>query len=173
MSDLSPLDPAILHLVRAADGWLELGNPAEARAELGQIPAESEAHPLVLEAWWDLHAHEKDWAAALEVSLFEEKVAPLSPSGFLHHAYALRRLSTGGLQAAWDILLPAADVFPNEATIPYNLACYACQLGHLDEARRWFAAALRIGHPPALRTLALADPDLEPLWPELRTRTPG
>ena len=168
MNESHPLDPSLAHVLRAAVGWLELGNAAEARAELSQVPAAASHHPLVLEAWWLVYTREKDWAAALEVSRVEEQAAPQSPSGPLHHAYALRRFEKGGLQAAWDVLRPAADQFPTEPTIPYNLACYACQLGRLDEARSWFEAALRLGDPQGLRRLGLEDPDLEPLWPEIR-----
>ena len=54
--------------------------------------------------------------------------APDRAVGWLHHAYALRRATGGGLLAAFNALSPVADKFPDEATIPYNLACYTCQM---------------------------------------------
>jgi hypothetical protein len=32
-------------------------------------------------------------------------------------------------------------VFNDDATIRYNLACYECQLGRLDQARAWLERA--------------------------------
>ena len=51
------------------------------------------------------------------------------------------------------------------ATILYNLACYAAQLGHLDSARARLSEAIKL--EPACRELALADPDLVQLRGEL------
>lgn len=56
-----------------------------------------------------------------------------------------------------------ADKFPDQWLIPYNLACYACQLGRLDEAREWFRRALTMGDGKAIKLEALNDPDLAPL----------
>ena len=71
-------------------------------------------------------------------------------------------------QAAWDALIPAVDRFPEEATIPYNLACYACQLDKVDEARRWFLRALAVGEKGKLKCMASSDPDMKPLWSEIK-----
>ncbi len=57
------------------------------------------------------------------------------PAGWLHRAYALRRVANGGLPQAWDALLPAAEKFPGEPVIAYNLSCYACQMQQLDASR--------------------------------------
>ena len=81
----------------------------------------------------------------------------------------MRRAPGGGLQAAWDALIPAVDRFPKEPTIPYNLACYACQLEKLDEARRWFQRALGVGQKAKLKSMGASDPDLRPLWGEIKT----
>jgi len=65
-------------------------------------------------------------------------------------------------------LLPAAETFPGEPTIPYNLSCYACQLQRLAEARTWLRRAFQLGDKDKLKAMALADPDLQPLWEEIR-----
>jgi hypothetical protein len=82
--------------------------------------------------------------------------------------------SSGGLQAAWEALLPVAEKFPTVSTIPYNLACYAAQLDRLDGARDWWEKALTIaqanGGFDEIRLMALDDPDLEPLWREIREK---
>ena len=74
----------------------------------------------------------------------------------------------GGLQAAWDALFPAMEKFPTEGIVPYNLACYACQLQQLDVARIMFKRAASLGEKNQFKLMALRDPDLKPLWDELR-----
>jgi hypothetical protein len=86
----------------------------------------------------------------------------------LHQAYALRRVPGGSIQKAWDILRPAFDKFPKEFLIAYNLACYACQMKDLDEARLWLQRATAISGKQNVTKMALADSDLETLWNELR-----
>ena len=132
---MNKLEPPDTHYFLAAIGWLELGNIVEARAELAQISAARQEHPDVLELRWSLAAEQKRWEEALEVARALLRRAPKRSSGWLHQAYALRRVPDGGVQKAWEALLPAFDKFPKEATIPFNLSCYACQLGQLDAAR--------------------------------------
>ena len=84
--------------------------------------------------------------------------------GWIHQAYALRRVTGGGIKAAWDALLLAADRFPSQPMIAFNLACYACQLGRLDEAREWLRKAMDVDDEKEIKTRALDDLDLEPLW---------
>ncbi|MFN7138667.1 MAG: tetratricopeptide repeat protein, partial [Limisphaerales bacterium] len=104
------------HHFSAAIGWIELGNPGEALQELNRISAEHREHPAVLEAEWVICAEQKDWKRGLEVSQLITRKAPNSPAGWLHQAYALRRVENGSLEAAWDALLPAYEKFPNEPT---------------------------------------------------------
>ena len=103
----------------------------------------------------------------MEVADAELAAAPDDPAGWLHRAYALRRVSDGGLTRAWDALLPAAKKFPAEPVVAYNLSCYACQLQQLDIARHWLQRALAAGQKAAIKKMALADADLQPLWPEI------
>jgi hypothetical protein len=74
-------------------------------------------------------------------------------------AYATRRDQS--LAVAEKILLEAESEHPQEATIQFNLGCYACQRGDLKEARRRVDRAIAI--EKSFRTLAATDPDLAPL----------
>lgn len=161
------LEPPDSHHLSAALGWLGLGNPAEARAELERLDQTCREHPDALEVEWAIHAAREDWVAALPVAHNLVRVAPRRVSGWLHFAYALRRVPEGGLEAAWNALLPAHERFPKEATVSYNLACYACQLGRLPEARDWLQRALQAGDRNDIKSKALDDEDLKPLWPEI------
>lgn len=165
---MNELDHPDIHYLSAAVGWIELGNRAEASAELAQVRAEFQSHPDVLEVRWMIQAGDEDWEKALVTAQALVIVAPDRASGWLHQAYAARRAPGGGLEAAWGILLPAAEKFPREETIPYNLSCYACQMKRLDEARTWLRRALEIGDRERVKRMALNDPDLEVLWVEIR-----
>jgi len=167
---MQPLSPPDTHFLSAAAGWYELGNITEAKAELERISPALREHPDVLELRWLVHAQEKNWEQGLEVAEKLVEIAPERSSGWLHRAYALRRVQRGGLQTAWDALLPAFEKFPKEPTIPYNLACYACQIGRLDEAREWLQRAVKIAGKEKIKFMALNDDDLEPLWEEIKRR---
>jgi tetratricopeptide (TPR) repeat protein len=165
---MEPLEPPDTHCLSAAIGWMELGNCEEALFELNSVSPENKEHPDVLEVGWLICAERKSWPEALDFARRLLKAAPQRSSGWLHQAYALRRIPEGTLQLAWDALLPAAGRFPDEPTIPYNLACYACQMGQLDLARDWLNRAIKASNKERVQTMALADEDLKPLWPELR-----
>jgi predicted Zn-dependent protease len=161
------LEPPATHHLSAAIGWLELGSAADARAELAQIAAALQEHPDVLEVRWLVAAEEKQWEEGLAIAQALLQYAPKRSSGWLHQAYALRRVPGGGVAKAWEALLPASERFPKEPVIPYNLSCYACQMQQLDTARHWLQRAATVGGKERIKSMALQDPDLEPLWPEI------
>jgi len=165
---VNPLEPPDSHHLDAANGWLGLGCVADSRAELDQISVANQKHPDVLGMRWMICAHQRNWNDALAVACAELVAAPDESSGWLHRAYALRRVNDGGLTQAWDALLPAAKKFPNEPIIAYNLSCYACQMQQLDIARHWLQRAVTAGQKEAIQKMALADADLQPLWDEIK-----
>lgn len=169
LPEMRSLQPPDSHALTAAVGWLELGNPTEAEAELSEIAKSWQDHPDVLEVRWILHAEKKEWDEALQIAESLVGSAPKRPTGWLHRAYALRRAHNGGLRKAWNALLPTARKFPKEPVIPYNLACYACKLQDLNEARRWLATAFKVGDKDAIKKMALADEDLKSMWAQIKT----
>jgi hypothetical protein len=62
-------------------------------------------------------------------------------------------------------LLNSLEFHPEQATILFNLACYECQLGDVESAKRYLQDTFKIN--PALRMAALEDEDLERLWGSL------
>ena len=162
------LEPPDSHHLDAALGWLGLGRADDARAELDSISAAHQQHPAVLDAHWMICAREQRWNDALEIARAELTAAPDGCAGWLHQAYALRRVSSGGLPRAWDALLPAAEKFAKEPVVAYNLSCYACQMQQLDLARHWLRRAIQTGGKEAIKKMALDDDDLKPLWEEIR-----
>ncbi|MCI0747740.1 MAG: TTC39/IML2 family protein [Verrucomicrobia subdivision 3 bacterium] len=158
------------HHLLAAEGWLELGNPAEAAEEIARIRPELLEHADVLEIRWAICAAERRWETGLPLAELLVRVAPDRASAWLHRAYTLRRVKGGGLESAWEALRPAFEKFPKSEIVPFNLACYAAQMGRLDEAWEWLHKAMEsAGDVAAIKRIARADPDLEPLWERIST----
>ena len=156
------LDSSDQRHLDAAEGWLGLGDWHEANEELERIDPTMRAHPFVLRVRWDIYAKAERWEMAAEVARGISVVLPDNSWGWIHWAYSLHELRH--TKEAQGILLRIADKFPDESTIQYNLACYACQLGELKEALRWLEKAIDCAGEEDVRLTALDDPDLEPLW---------
>jgi hypothetical protein len=167
MPKTKEIGPPHSHLLSAAEGWLGLGNPAEAKAELDRLPKRLQKHPEVLERRWAIAEHEQDWTAGLAIAREHVQAAPKSIAGWIHQAYSVRRVAGGGLQAAWDALFPAMEQFPEDCLVPYNLACYACQLQQPDKARILLKRAMSLGGREHIKRMALNDSDLKPIWKQI------
>lgn len=161
------LEPPDSHHLRAALGWLELANTREAHDELEKIASHNRVHPEVLKVRWEVFARDQKWEACLDIAKAIIDGEPDKPIGWLHRSYSLRRVPRGGLEAAFDALLPAVGRFPRNSLIPYNLACYACQLGQLQDAWQWLKRATEIGGSDKIKRMALSDADLSPLWKKI------
>jgi len=162
---VAPLEPPDSHYLTAAEGWLELGNSAEATAELQQITGTQAGHPAVLELQWQINAHARKWETCLDLATLLVRLNPELPAGWIHRSYALHELQR--TREARDELLPALERFPQEAVMSYNLACYECRLGNLATARQWLKQTFGLPNAAAWRQAAKTDKDLEVLWPEI------
>ena len=167
-SKIKPLEPPDSHHLSAAVGWLGLGNPKEAGSELEKIALEIRCHPHVLLVRYEIFAKSGQWDAAAEIARALIELEPQQPGGWISLAYAMRRKTGGGIPMARSILEQARKHFPKEEIIAYNLACYDCQLGNLEAARSWLKQAQMMGDGSKIVLMALKDPDLKPLWPEIQ-----
>ena len=158
---IKPLEPPDSIHLKAAEGWLELGDHLEANEELELIRPRLRVHPDVLEIRWQIFAKENKWGACVDIAATLIKLAPERHDGWIHRSFALHELKR--TEEAFENLLPAAKQFPGVWTIPYNLACYCSQLQHLDEAETWLKKAMAIDGETVKRA-AIDDPDLLPLW---------
>ncbi|MEI8287917.1 MAG: tetratricopeptide repeat protein [Verrucomicrobiota bacterium] len=156
-----PLPHPDCHHWQAAEGWLELGNPVEAAAELEKIAPHLRDYHDVLQLRYELHARAKRWESALEIVSSLAQQFPTNPNNWIHRSFALHELKR--TLEARDLLLPAASKFKQDGLIRYNLACYECQLGNLPAAKQWLAEAFALNPNKELKFVALEDPDLEPL----------
>jgi predicted Zn-dependent protease len=157
--------PNSLH-VRAARGWIELGNAAEARLELDRIHPEFSRHPDVLDLKWQLAAKARAWEECIDLASALTQSAPGRANGWIHLAFALHEIKR--TREAYDHLKDVLLRFKDEPVIPYNLACYSCRMDRLDEARMWLQQAMVVGNAQQIKSMALSDPDLEALWDELQ-----
>jgi tetratricopeptide (TPR) repeat protein len=153
-----------MHL-RAAQGWFELGDHVEASGELEMISAQNRVHPGVLEVHWAIYAAAKKWEAALDITATFIQLAPGHPFGWLHRSFALHELNRTA--EARDNLLSVLNKFPGESVLRYNVACYECQLGRLEQSKRWLKKTFKMGDVRRMKLAALQDPDLQPLWKEI------
>jgi tetratricopeptide (TPR) repeat protein len=162
------LQPPDSHHLSAAQGWLGLGNHTEANAELEKIALTLRAHPSVLATRLEIYARAAKWDVAAEIAAALVKVQPKEPMAWITLAYATRRKLGGGIPQAKEVLTPAQKRFPKVWLIPYNLACYECQLGNREEAWAWLKKAFDLGDPKQLKLMALEDGDLEQVWAKIR-----
>ena len=167
---MPPLEPPDLHHCNAAIGWLELGNVAEAIAELESIAASQQSHPDVLDARWRIYAHEHRWPEALETARLLVNLYPDRVNSWINQSFALHELKR--TPEAYDQLRSVEPQFNRHEIVAYNLACYACILGNSDKAVQWLRQALGLGDADEIRRRALADPDLEGLRDVIPTLTP-
>ncbi len=116
----------------------------------------------MLEAEWRIHAAAKAWAVALDVARKQVQASSDQPAGWINQSFALHELKQ--TREAFDQLLPIAKRFPKISVIHYNLACYACQLGRLEVAKKNLARAIKYRRKEEIKQMALADADLKPMW---------
>ena len=161
-ADIPP--PDNLHL-SSATGWLQLGNPTEALADLGKVSAEHREHHEVLHLEWHIHAQNKDWESCVEIGRVMVNLHPHDIAGWINQANALFYLKRG--QEAFELLESVREKHPKNEAIPYNLSCYACQFGDLTLAMDCYQAAEQVGDREKIREVALQDPDMEPIWDQI------
>lgn len=157
----SQLDKEDQRRLAAAEGYVELGLAQEATAELAQISAGKRSLPVVLSVRLDIYLLTRRWVRAAGLAKrFAKEIEPENARGWISWAYAARRAE--GVQAAQAILLAAKPLHRREATIHFNLACYAAQLGDLAGARSHLGRAIALNEK--MRELARFEPDLQPIW---------
>lgn len=140
-------------------GYLELGMVEEAAAELERIPA-SAAEDYDVRVLRALVLQEKkNWSKLEPIAASLARERPEEAGWWIMWAYAVRRAKS--LADAEKILKEAEANHPKEATIQFNLGCYACQRGDLFKARAYVDCAIALDEH--FREAAATDPDLAPL----------
>jgi tetratricopeptide (TPR) repeat protein len=165
----APLEhPENLHL-RAALGWLELGNHLEANEELEKISPRNRVHPDVLEMRWAVYSAARKFDACEDIGRALVQLAPDRSNGWRHRSAAIHFLNRSN--EAYDLLHPALAKFPKDWPVHYDMACYATTTGRLGKARVFLAMAIELAsgaeEAKKIKQLALDDADLEALWTDV------
>lgn len=161
-------DPGVQLRLRAVAGWMELGLPAEGLAELADLPGELLEHPEILKVRFSILRPLRRFVEALSTAERITNQAPGDKWGWLYRSHALHWLGRSG--EAYTLLQPLRERFPHAFEVPYDLACYCAQTDRVAEARSLIQECLVLSGPKRaeVRSMALQDPDLQPLWDELR-----
>jgi tetratricopeptide (TPR) repeat protein len=140
--------------------YIELGMFDEAHAALREFDPRCRALSEVLSARVAIYRRPEKWKV---LAIVTEKLAewnPEEPGHLIDLAYATRRHES--IQAAHGILKRAEGLYPNDAAIQFDLACYEAQLGDPAQAKVQLERAIRID--PKFRPMALENTDLEPIY---------
>ncbi len=146
-----------------ADGYLDLRMLEQAGKELSSVPKAHHHSTPYQELRLREAMERKEWHTACALAQTICDRLPDEPAFWVQLAYTTRRAID--IPTARSILKKAMRRFPNLAVIPYNLACYDCQLGNKEAASVLLGKAFQIDS--GYRSLAYEDEDLEPLWDSL------
>jgi tetratricopeptide (TPR) repeat protein len=158
------LDPKDERHLNAAQGYAMLQMYSDAEEELRQLSRGLDAVPEVLIARLLVYQGLKKWEGLRSIALQLMALQPGNSQWPISLAYATRRCDS--IEVARNILVVAQKKHPNEAIIPYNIACYDCQLGNLESAKGYLEHAIQLS--PKIKPMAMEDEDLKPLWETLR-----
>ena len=114
-----------------------------------------------------VYSKAKAWNGAAEIGGALARTLPGQAASWIYLAYSTRRKTGRGAQQARDILMETKPKFPKDSRIPFNPACYECELGHFQTAKERLKEAFDLAGKKDIRRQALDDPDLEPLWSQL------
>lgn len=143
-------------------GFLELGMTEDAWNEMSELPAAHDEHSPVRQLRVEILGRMGRWgdAAALCLPMLEKE--PGEIFWWIQGAYAQRRAHS--IEAADAILRGALAHHPPEGIVLYNLACYACVQGRMEEAKDFLNRTIHTD-PEHIIAMALKDEDLIPLRP--------
>ena len=141
-------------------GYLELDMVDDAHDELEKVELEDRLEKEVLSARIQVYIKAKYWDLVAKIGKTLARQYPEEPEWSLYWAYGARRSES--LDQAKGVLLEALKRFPDNATILYNLGCYACVDESYDVASALVKRAIELDKD--FQALAIADEDLAELW---------
>jgi tetratricopeptide (TPR) repeat protein len=143
-----------------ARGYIGLGLINEANEELEAIEGDARISTEVLRVRIDLSMEAKQWDLVVNLARPVAVIMPEDEQVWISWAYALRELDQ--ITEAEEVLLKAEKVHGHKSAIlHYNLACYACLLGHHELANQRLKQAIKLDKQ--LEDEWDKDPDLKAL----------
>ena len=147
----------------AAEGYLELGMLDDAMQEYERLSARSKQSMEGLALLMKLH---RAAGNADELEFVAEQLCIIDPDNV--DRWIDLALSLQSIESARELLLEAADRFPDTALVHFHLARFECSLGNLALAKEHLGRSKQLC--PVCRVLALTDEaDLLPIWADHST----
>ena len=152
------MDP-IDRTLEAAAGYLALGMPEDAAAELASLPEGELQSPAAMQLRLQMAVAEEHWTIGVGIGTDLIQSAPENPSAYILTSYCLRELER--VEEARETLMDGPDSLREEPIFYYNLACYESLLGAIEVSHEWLKRALELD--PNMAPEARKDRDLENL----------
>lgn len=150
-------------ILRATEGWLELGCPRQADSELEQLPSALQTTKEVYKLRCRIAIAAQRWN---EVVLLAATYAMDFPKEAAFAEYwAWGEYKMGRIINAYSILTMAAHKFEKTWRTCYYLACFCYALKRPREATDWLTQAVKKHpNPTDLQYEVRSQPELEPVW---------
>lgn len=126
--------------LRAAEGWLELNNPAEARAEMRRVTGQGAGCLEALLLRWRVFYETGRWNECLSAARALTRRYPEDVRGWVRLAETFYQLKQ--FQKAYRTAAAKVARFPDSSTLLHDAACYSCLVGRFEQAQSFFARAV-------------------------------
>lgn len=154
------------HCMEAARGYLYLGLPDDALAEIEPVPFTHRFSREFMELRTSIHMARKQWLEALVIARNVCHLFPASEQGFLDASRCLNRL--GRTQEAKEVLLQGPSSLRTKAVHHYQMSRLEAKMGNVDNARKSLERAIALD--PKYRKLALKVEELRQITEMLATK---
>jgi thioredoxin-like negative regulator of GroEL len=141
------LATSIAVILRRTHGWLELGCPDEAAAELDGLPDILHCSREVLRLKCEILNAAAKWTELADLSSTAARYFPAEPAFAEQWAWAVHK--QGRSSAAYALLVEASEKFEKTWRTNYFLACFAHALERMEEAAQWLGHAFLLHSAPS------------------------
>lgn len=150
-------------ILRATEGWLELGCHRQADSELEQLPPALQSTREVLKLRCRIAAAAEQWNELVLLGASYAMQYPKEPA--FAEFWAWGEYKMGKVANAYSILTMAAERFEKTWRTCYYLACFSYALKRTLEATQWLTRAVKAHpNPMDLHYEIRRQPELEPVW---------
>jgi lipopolysaccharide biosynthesis regulator YciM len=143
---------------------MQLGIIEEALIELAMLPDDDQWGKKKRAMRLEIFQQQKNWQEMAEVAHGLRMEFPEDVQWWIADAFATRRSQS--IEQAREILLEGLVCHYEDATIRFNLACYACRLGSLGECMDFLKEAVK--RDERFKVMAMEDEDLKDVRDALR-----
>lgn len=136
--------------LRAAEGWLELQNPAEASVEMDRVTGKGAGCLEALLLRWRVLYETGRFEGCLDAARALTRRYPGDVRGWIRLAETFYQLKQ--FEKAYRTASAKVAQFPGSSTLLHDAACYSCLVGKFEQARTLFARAMAAAPLPSPAT---------------------